>query len=131
MHNNITIAIPKFAATVILLRKRNKIIEDSDFEVLMIKRSENMKFVGGFHAFPGGKVEEEDYGEENLKKCKGLNIEQAYNIPVFNQVKFLTISFSDEIILKGFLIHSRKRRIFFILMGSAILIYHVKIFTGA
>jgi len=72
--------IPKYASSVILIRKNSQVVEDADFEVLMIKRSETMKFLGGFHAFPGGKLKDSDYHEKNLKRCKGLDVNQAYNI---------------------------------------------------
>ncbi|NHI91025.1 MAG: hypothetical protein EAX96_00895 [Candidatus Lokiarchaeota archaeon] len=46
---------PKLAASVILLRNI-----PPNSEILMIKRHKNMKFLGGFHAFPGGKMEFDD-----------------------------------------------------------------------
>ena len=72
--------VPKFASTVILLRKCQNQAEDSNFEILMVKRSENMRFMGGFHAFPGGKLEKQDYLEANLKRCKDFDKEYAYNV---------------------------------------------------
>lgn len=46
-------AVPKDAAAVILVR------EDSD-EVFLAQRNPKISFLGGFHAFPGGKVDRED-----------------------------------------------------------------------
>jgi 8-oxo-dGTP pyrophosphatase MutT (NUDIX family) len=48
---------PRKAATVILLRQES---EDRSFRVYMTKRPESMRFMGGFHVFPGGAVESED-----------------------------------------------------------------------
>ncbi len=75
--------IPKYAASVILIRNFKE-KGDKFFEVLLIKRSETMKFLGGFHAFPGGKIKEDDYIEKNLERCRGLSIDQAYDI-LYNQ----------------------------------------------
>lgn len=46
---------PKLAASVILLRN-----ESPNTELFMIKRHKDLKFLGGFHAFPGGKTEQDD-----------------------------------------------------------------------
>lgn len=61
-------AVPKDASAVILLR------ENSD-EVFLAQRNPKIPFLGGFHAFPGGKVDAEDSNiniqngaDENLKK---------------------------------------------------------------
>ncbi|HEX9961832.1 MAG TPA: MBL fold metallo-hydrolase [Pyrinomonadaceae bacterium] len=50
-------ATPKDAAAVILLR------EDST-EVFLAQRNPKIQFLGGFHAFPGGKVDEDDANVE-------------------------------------------------------------------
>ena len=46
--------IPKHAAAIILLRDK------SDPQVFWVKRSEKLKFMPGFHAFPGGQIDEGD-----------------------------------------------------------------------
>lgn len=46
-------AIPREAASLVIVNS------DGD-EVLWAKRNNNLKFLGGFHSFPGGKVEEDD-----------------------------------------------------------------------
>ncbi len=79
--------IPKYAASVILIRNFKE-TADAYFEVLLIKRSETMKFLGGFHAFPGGKIKDDDYSERNLKRCRGRNINQAYNILLNQKTSF-------------------------------------------
>lgn len=47
-------AIPKNAAAIILLKDK------SDPKIFWVKRSETLKFMPGFHAFPGGQVDESD-----------------------------------------------------------------------
>ena len=74
--------LPKFASTVILYRLKDRIDDlfKSKFEIFLIQRSKEMKFLGGVHAFPGGKLEQDDFSEKNLVKCKGLNKDQAYKL---------------------------------------------------
>ena len=47
------------AATVVLLREA-----EQSYEVLMLKKNSKITF-GGMWVFPGGKIDPEDYGEEN------------------------------------------------------------------
>ncbi|MBN2038673.1 MAG: hypothetical protein JW864_01430 [Spirochaetes bacterium] len=54
-------AIPKKSSTVILTRAN----PDNGFEVLLLKRNDNSKFMGGNYVYPGGKVDAED-SDENL-----------------------------------------------------------------
>lgn len=46
--------IPKDAAAIILLK------DQPDPKVFWVKRSPKLKFMGGFHAFPGGQLDKED-----------------------------------------------------------------------
>ena len=48
---------PKDAAAVILVRQGT---DERDPEVYWIKRSHRLAFLGGFHAFPGGQLDESD-----------------------------------------------------------------------
>jgi len=48
---------PKDAAAVILLRHNTN---PTDPEVFLVRRSEKLSFLGGFHAFPGGQFEPAD-----------------------------------------------------------------------
>jgi endoribonuclease LACTB2 len=54
-------ATPKDAAAVILLRENST-------EVFLARRNPQIKFLGGFHAFPGGKVDRED-AEIEVENC--------------------------------------------------------------
>ena len=52
-----TTATPKDAAAVILLRHNTN---PNDPEVFLVKRSEKLAFLGGYHAFPGGQFDATD-----------------------------------------------------------------------
>lgn len=56
---------PKDAAAVILLRHQTN---PQDPEVFLVKRSEKLAFLGGFHAFPGGQFDPDD-GTVSVKNC--------------------------------------------------------------
>ena len=58
-------ATPKDAAAVILLRYNTSRI---DPEVFLVRRSEKLAFLGGFHAFPGGQFDGTD-AEALVKNC--------------------------------------------------------------
>jgi endoribonuclease LACTB2 len=49
-------------------------------EVWMIRRQKGMKFLGGYYAFPGGKVDLDDGASETLTRCYGLGSEAAEHI---------------------------------------------------
>ena len=46
-------------------------------EVYMIRRQKAMRFLGGFYAFPGGKVDADDASAAALGACHGLDITAA------------------------------------------------------
>src|SRR3977135_1078715 len=52
-----TSATPKDAAAVILLRHQTN---PHNPQVFLVKRSEKLAFLGGFHAFPGGQFDLSD-----------------------------------------------------------------------
>jgi 8-oxo-dGTP pyrophosphatase MutT (NUDIX family) len=49
-------------------------------EVYMIRRQKGMKFLGGYYAFPGGKVDAADGAAQSLAQCRGLSPEQAERV---------------------------------------------------
>jgi len=69
-------AHPKNASTVILVRPDGR----GEFEVFMTRRPPDMEVLAGFYVFPGGIVEEEDYSEEMLMRCRGLSRTEAQHI---------------------------------------------------
>jgi 8-oxo-dGTP pyrophosphatase MutT (NUDIX family) len=64
---------PKPASSVLLVRAGSQ----SPAEVYMIRRQKSMRFLGGFYAFPGGKVDPEDGGPDILARCRGLTEVEA------------------------------------------------------
>ena len=66
-------ATPRPAASVLLVRPGST----CPVEVYMIRRQKSMRFLGGFYAFPGGKVEPADGSDEALARCRGLSAATA------------------------------------------------------
>jgi 8-oxo-dGTP pyrophosphatase MutT (NUDIX family) len=64
-------AAPRPAASVLLVRPAPPGAPEP-LEVYMIRRQKGMKFLGGFYAFPGGKVDAADAAPEVLARCHGL-----------------------------------------------------------
>ena len=64
---------PKPASSVLLVRAGSQ----SPAEVYMIRRQKSMRFLGGFYAFPGGKVDPEDGAPDILARCRGLTEVEA------------------------------------------------------
>ena len=69
---------PLPATTIILLRSIGN--DTKNIEVLMTKRQNYLKFLGGYYVFPGGKVEEQDYSDVNLSRVKGISQKDARKI---------------------------------------------------
>jgi 8-oxo-dGTP pyrophosphatase MutT (NUDIX family) len=67
---------PRFASTVVLVRPN----ESGGFEVLLTRRPEEMRFLGGFYVFPGGTVHVSDYSQKILERCRGISGAQAQAI---------------------------------------------------
>jgi ribonuclease/clavin/mitogillin len=60
---------PRPAASVLLVRPGTS----CPVEVYMIRRQKSMRFLGGFYAFPGGKVEASDGSEAAFARCFGVS----------------------------------------------------------
>lgn len=69
-------AIPRKAATVILLRERRP----AGFEVLLLKRHEQSNFFGGNYVYPGGKVDRDDGSLEICSRSRGITPDMAQQI---------------------------------------------------
>ena len=67
---------PRFASTVVLVRPDN----NGGFDVLLTRRPEEMRFLGGFYVFPGGTVHAADYSQKTLERCRGISDAQAQKI---------------------------------------------------
>lgn len=71
-----TVAVPSKASTIIVARPDGR----GEVEVLMTRRPSNMQVLGGFVVFPGGGVEEVDWSDRMLLRCRGLLPAQAQQI---------------------------------------------------
>jgi len=69
-------AEPRPAASVILVRDAAPGAPEP-IEVYVIRRQRSMKFLGGFYAFPGGKVDPGDAAAAVLAACHGLGAAEA------------------------------------------------------
>jgi 8-oxo-dGTP pyrophosphatase MutT (NUDIX family) len=64
----LTPAAPEPAATVCLVRE-----DAAGLEVYLTRRQADLMFLGGFHVFPGGKVDPEDCCPGMLSRCRSLD----------------------------------------------------------
>ena len=69
-------AEPRPAASVVIVRDSPSDAPEP-IEVWMIRRHQSMKFLGGYYAFPGGRVDEADGSPDALACCYGLGVEAA------------------------------------------------------
>jgi ribonuclease/clavin/mitogillin len=70
------VAEPKPAASVMIVREAPAGAPEP-VEVYMIRRKKTMKCLGGFYAFPGGKVDPDDASAAALGACHGLDLDEA------------------------------------------------------
>jgi 8-oxo-dGTP pyrophosphatase MutT (NUDIX family) len=70
------LVVPGKASTVILAKPGG----GGCFEVLMTRRSPHLKVLAGFLVFPGGAVEEDDWSDRMLARCRGLSPPEAQQI---------------------------------------------------
>jgi len=67
---------PRNAATVVLLRPDGQ----GGFDILLTRRPETMRFLGGFYVFPGGTVHRDDFSPAMLRRCRSLSGTKARQI---------------------------------------------------
>jgi 8-oxo-dGTP pyrophosphatase MutT (NUDIX family) len=70
---------PRPAASVVIVRESARGAAEP-IEVWMIRRHKSMKFLGGYYAFPGGRVDAADGAAEALARCHGLDAPGAARI---------------------------------------------------
>ena len=70
---------PRPAASVLLVRAA-PVGEAHPLEVYMIRRNKGMKFLGGYYAFPGGRVDAGDGEPASVAGCHGLGVDAAEEI---------------------------------------------------
>src|SRR3989442_8863973 len=76
---SVTPVEPKRAASVLLVRDAPPGAAEP-IEVYMIRRNRDMKFLGGYYAFPGGRVDAADGEPTVLARCRGVEIAEAERI---------------------------------------------------
>lgn len=67
---------PRPAASVVLVRPAPAGAPEP-IEVYVIRRHRGLRFLGGFYAFPGGKVDAADASPEVVERCRGLTPAEA------------------------------------------------------
>lgn len=72
-NSNEMVAKPHDAVTVILVRDEGR----KPFEVFLMRRHKNLKFMGGAYVFPGGGLDEEDCNTGLGAYARGLSAEEA------------------------------------------------------
>ncbi|MCX5846432.1 MAG: hypothetical protein NTW12_08760 [Deltaproteobacteria bacterium] len=70
---------PKDAATLILLRQSPN-SDKGSFEVLMVLRHRDSKFVPDSYVFPGGCLDQEDHSPDSENLCTGVDLKKAQTI---------------------------------------------------
>ena len=73
------VATPTDAATVMLLRPYQNATA-TDIEVLMVLRNRRSRFVPGYHVYPGGILDAEDYEPRIERFCRGIDRARASGI---------------------------------------------------
>ncbi len=70
---------PTDAATVMVIREQRTGL-GKDIEVLMVLRNRSSRFVPGYHVYPGGILDPEDYAPEIERFCRGMDREKALEV---------------------------------------------------
>jgi 8-oxo-dGTP pyrophosphatase MutT (NUDIX family) len=71
--------VPRPAASVVIVRGAAATAPEP-IEVWMIRRKKTMKFLGGYYAFPGGRVDAADGAAEALACVRGLDVAGAERV---------------------------------------------------
>jgi 8-oxo-dGTP pyrophosphatase MutT (NUDIX family) len=72
-------ATPTDAATVMVIREKQT-GADRDIEVLMVLRNRSSRFVPGYHVYPGGILDPEDFAPGIERFCRGVDRRKALEI---------------------------------------------------
>ncbi len=97
-------ATPRPSASVVLLRRGGK-HKDRALEVLLLKRSEEAKFMPGVWVFPGGGVDPEDgEGEAAYRACAVRELEEEAGIALAEDEELVLFSrwITPEVISRRF-----------------------------
>ena len=71
----VNVVEPQPAASVILVRGARE--APASLEAYIVRRQKSMRFLGGYYAFPGGKVDPEDASAAMLARLRGLDTQTA------------------------------------------------------
>ncbi|HKF81601.1 MAG TPA: NUDIX hydrolase [Solirubrobacterales bacterium] len=97
-------SMPRLAASIVLLRRGGK-HSQRPMEVLMLRRSEEAKFMPGVWVFPGGSLDEADGAEEaGLRACavRELAEEAGIELPAGEELVPFTRWITPEVIATRF-----------------------------
>lgn len=95
---------PRLAASIVLLRRGGK-HSQRELEVLMLRRSEEAKFMPGVWVFPGGSLDEADGAEEaGLRACavRELAEEAGIELPAGEELVPFSRWITPEVIATRF-----------------------------
>jgi len=95
---------PRLAASIVLLRRGGKHAQ-RELEVLMLRRSEEAKFMPGVWVFPGGSLDEADGAEEaGLRACavRELAEEAGIELPAGEELVPFSRWITPEVIATRF-----------------------------
>ncbi|HVY79210.1 MAG TPA: NUDIX hydrolase [Solirubrobacterales bacterium] len=98
---------PRPAASVVLLRRGGK-HGDRALEVLLLRRSEQAKFMPGVWVFPGGAVDDADGGDEaRFKACAVRELEEEAGIalPAEGELVLFSRWITPEVVSRRFDAH--------------------------
>jgi 8-oxo-dGTP pyrophosphatase MutT (NUDIX family) len=97
-------ATPRLAASIVLLRRGGKHAE-RELEVLLLKRSEEARFMPGVWVFPGGSLDAADGDEEaGLRACavRELSEEAGIELPAEEELVLFTRWITPEVVATRF-----------------------------
>lgn len=97
-------ATPRLAASIVLLRRGGKHTQ-RELEVLLLKRSEEARFMPGVWVFPGGSLDESDGAEEaGLRACavRELSEEAGIELSAEEELVLFTRWITPEVIATRF-----------------------------
>jgi 8-oxo-dGTP pyrophosphatase MutT (NUDIX family) len=97
-------AVPRPAASVVLLRRGGR-HRDRTLEVLLLRRTEEAKFMPGVWVFPGGSVDDADGEDEaRFKACAVRELEEEAGIPLGPEEELVLFSrwITPEVVSRRF-----------------------------
>lgn len=99
---------PRPASTVVLARPA-----DGAFEIFLVRRHDNVAFMGGAHVFPGGRVDDADRTDDAGQWCDGVDaaVERMRDVSAEEAVAFHVAAIRELFEEAGVLLARRHDRI--------------------